>query len=94
MSLGSAARDAHANVHRQLTAAKSRLRAQKTYVAFYVGSDDRRFAAENEQLDRELSRARVPHVFRVLTGGHSQRLWQDRAPAWLRLALANLAPAG
>jgi enterochelin esterase-like enzyme len=94
ISLGSASRDARADVHEQLAAAGSRLRAQKTYIAFYVGRSDRRFAAENEQLDRELTRARVPHVFRVFPGGHSQQLWQARAPAWLRLALEHLAPTG
>jgi putative tributyrin esterase len=94
VSLGSPSRDAAADVHEQLAAAMTRLRAQRTYIAFYVGRSDRRFVAENEQLDRELTHGRVPHVFRLFPGGHDQQLWQARADAWLRLALQHLAPAG
>jgi len=93
ISLGSPDRAARANVHEQLAAVRPRLRTHETYIAFYVGRSDRRFAAENEQLSRELSSARIPHLFRIYPGGHDQRLWQSHAPAWLRLALAHLAPA-
>jgi S-formylglutathione hydrolase FrmB len=81
------------DVHRQLEATRSRLRRLPTYIAFYVGSGDSRFAAENEQLNQELARARIPHVFRFYPGGHGQGLWGKYAEAWLSLALANLAPA-
>jgi enterochelin esterase-like enzyme len=93
LSLGSKAGDATANVHRQLLAAKPRLAALPTFIAFYVGRDDDRFAAENEQLDRQLSRASISHLFRVYPGGHEQVLWTREARSWLRLALAHLAPA-
>jgi enterochelin esterase-like enzyme len=93
LSLGSADRDAKADVHEQLTAVRGQLRSLPTFIAFYVGRDDWRFAAENEQLNRELTAAGVPHVFRLYAGGHDQRLWQRYAPAWLALALAHLAPA-
>ena len=93
LSLGSADRDAKADVHEQLAAERSRLRALSTFIAFYVGRSDWRFAAENRQLDQELRAAGVRHVFRVYAGGHDQRLWQRHAPAWLALALAHLAPA-
>ena len=50
-----------------------------------------RFRDENLQLDRELSSAGVPHVFRVYPGGHEQAVWTKYAPAWLSLALDHLA---
>jgi enterochelin esterase-like enzyme len=81
------------NVHRQLQAKRARLLRLPTYIAFYVGSGDSRFAAENEQLNQELARAGIPHVFRFYPGGHGQALWGKYAGAWLSLALANLAPA-
>jgi len=81
------------DVHRQLLATRAELLRLHTTVAFYVGNGDSRFLAENRQLNLELSRARIPHVFRVYPGGHEQRLWQRYAQAWLSLALAHLAPA-
>jgi len=54
----------------------SRLKALPTFIAFYVGRDDWRFSAENEQLNQELSRAGVPHVFRlgmVVSGAQAVR---------------------
>jgi enterochelin esterase-like enzyme len=93
LDLGSAAKNSRADVHKQVQAAATRLKQLPTYIAFYVGRDDWRFSAENEQLNQELTRAGIPHVFRVYAGGHDQRLWQRYAPAWLSLALAHLAPA-
>jgi len=81
------------DVHRQLQATRARLLRLPTFIAFYVGSGDSRFAAENEQLNQELARARTPHVFRFYPGGHGQALWGRHASAWLSLALARLAPA-
>ena len=52
LSLGSAARDAAADVHEQLVHVKSRLARLPTFIAFYVGRGDSRFAAENRRLDR------------------------------------------
>ncbi len=94
LGLGSAARDAMADVHEQLAWARPRLAVLPTYIAFYVGRRDARFVAENEQLDRELSRASIRHLFRVYPGGHEQALWTREARRWLGLALAHLAPAG
>jgi len=93
LDLGSAAANAQANVHRQLQAHRTQLKALQTFIAFYVGRDDTRFAAENRQLNLELSRAGIPHVFRVYAGGHDQRLWQRYAAPWLTLALNHLSPA-
>jgi S-formylglutathione hydrolase FrmB len=61
------------------------------FIGFYVGSGDQRFRAENQQLDRELRVARVPHTFDVYPGAHMTSLWQRHATAWLRLALNRLA---
>ena len=91
--LGSASRNASANVHRQFEALHASLRQRPLYVAFYVGRSDPLFVAENEQLNQELSSAEVPHVFRLYPGGHTQGLWSARATAWLRLALNHLAAA-
>ena len=82
------------DVHRQLQAERSTLKRLPTFIAFYVGAGDWRFAAENRQLNAELTGAGVQHLFRVYSGGHEQSLWQRHAPAWLGLALAHLAAAG
>jgi enterochelin esterase-like enzyme len=63
-----------------------------TFFAFYVGSEDQRFRTENEQLDRELRAAGVPHVFRIYPGAHEESVWRSHARQWLALALDHLAP--
>ncbi|HEY5059646.1 MAG TPA: alpha/beta hydrolase-fold protein [Gaiellaceae bacterium] len=93
LDLGSEAKNSSADVHKQAEAAAARLKQLPTFIAFYVGRADWRFSAENEQLNQELTRAGIPHVFRLYAGGHDQRLWQRYAPEWLSLALAHLAPA-
>lgn len=67
------------------------LRNTSTFFAFYVGRDDGRFLAENEQANRELAVAHVPHVFEVYAGAHETQLWQAHATSWLRLAVRHLA---
>jgi enterochelin esterase-like enzyme len=57
---------------------------------FYVGDRDSRFLPENRQLDAELRRAGVPHLFRVYRGSHSNAVWDAHEEAWLRAALARL----
>lgn len=93
LSLGSPSKNARADVHEQIADERSELKSQPTFIAFYVGRGDTRFAAENRQLDRELTSAGIPHIFRVYAGGHTQRLWEAHAQAWLALALAHLAVA-
>ena len=59
-----------------------------TWFGFYVGTDDSRFRAENEQIYTRLRAARVPHVvFRLYQGGHDWSLWQRHAVDWVRAAL-------
>jgi enterochelin esterase-like enzyme len=93
LDLGSKLANARADVHRQLQANRARLKVLPTLIAFYVGRDDPLFVAENRQLNLELSRAGIPHVFRVYAGGHDQSLWQRYAAPWLTLALNHLSPA-
>ena len=95
LDLGSAAKNAAANVHRQFTKIEARLDALPLYIAFYIGRQDQTgsFVAENEQLNHELSAAGVAHDFRLDPGGHQQSLWSAEATQWLNLALNHLAPA-
>jgi S-formylglutathione hydrolase FrmB len=59
-----------------------------TYYGFYVGTDDARFRRENEQVDRELRAAKLPHVtFRLYSGSHSWSLWTRHAVGWVGGAL-------
>jgi enterochelin esterase-like enzyme len=81
------------DVHQQLLATRDRLRRLHTTIDFYVGDGDSRFLAENKQLNLELASSRVPHVFRIYSGGHEQQLWQRYATHWLSMAVARLAPA-
>jgi enterochelin esterase-like enzyme len=92
LSVGSAADNARASAHALLPSVHAALRAEPTFIGFYVGAGDTRFARENAVLDRELTAARIPHVYRVYPGGHVQSLWQAHAPYWLGLALARLQP--
>jgi enterochelin esterase-like enzyme len=71
----------------------AKLRTKRTLFAFYVGRSDTRFRDENVQLARELTAAKVPHVFALYPGGHQTSLWEAHATAWLELALNRLAPA-
>jgi S-formylglutathione hydrolase FrmB len=94
LDLGSKARNAAANVHRQLTKLEGALDQDPLYIAFYIGKNDSytQFVAENEEFNQELSAAGIAHVFRLYPGGHSQSLWAAEAPAWLALALNHLQP--
>jgi S-formylglutathione hydrolase FrmB len=93
LDLGSQEGNDRADVHAEVPRLRAKLIALPALIAFYVGKDDARFAAENQQLNQELSRAGVRHVFRRYSGGHDQRLWGSHAPAWLSLALQRLSQA-
>ncbi len=93
LDLGTQADNDRANVRAQARAIRARLRSQPTLIAFYVGRRDTRFAAENRQLNHDLSRDGIPHIFRLYAGGHDQRLWGRHAPAWISLVLSHLATA-
>jgi enterochelin esterase-like enzyme len=93
LDLGSRSANAHASAHAYVPTLRQTLARRPTLIAFYVGRDDDRFRDENERLDRELSDAGVPHVFRLYPGGHDQGVWAKHAPEWLALALNHLTPA-
>jgi enterochelin esterase-like enzyme len=93
LELGSAGKDAKADVHRQVEAERRRLRSLPLFIAFYVGRSDTRFAQANLGLHRQLEREHLAHVFRLYRGGHSQSLWQTHAEQWLGLALSHLGAA-
>jgi S-formylglutathione hydrolase FrmB len=93
LDLGSVAKNARASAHSFIGGLSRSFARNPTFLAFYVGTDDGRFRAENEQLDRELMAAHVLHLFRIYPGAHVQSLWMQHAPAWLGLALDHLAAA-
>jgi putative tributyrin esterase len=86
--LATAARN---NVHTLIGRFRAYQQRHGTLFAFYVGRGDGRFRAENEQLDRELDAAGVPHIFQLYPGAHGADVWRRHAVAWLRLALLRLA---
>jgi enterochelin esterase-like enzyme len=93
LDLGSSSANALASGHALVARLKADERQRATFLAFYVGSDDARFRAENEQFDAELRAAGIPHVFRIYPGGHASAVWSAHASEWLGLALAHLQPA-
>lgn len=93
LDLGSTAANRRASAHSFVRSLRQTFAKRPTFFAFYVGDQDSRFLAENLELHRELTAARVPHVFELYGGGHSQSLWLRHATPWLRLALDHLAPA-
>jgi S-formylglutathione hydrolase FrmB len=81
-----------ANVHGLVARFAAFQRRHPTYLAFYVGSGDARFRAENEAIDRELTATHAVHRFELVPGGHERAVWSAHAVAWLRLGLVRLAP--
>ena len=93
LDLGSPAANAAARVHALVRTLTTQFRRYPTFLAFYVGRQDARFAEDNRELDTELTRAGVSHVFAAYPGGHSTALWKAHAYAWLAMALRHLHPA-
>jgi S-formylglutathione hydrolase FrmB len=93
LHLGSAVRHARVNAHAFVATLKRDRARRPTFFAFYVGKGDRRFRAENVQLDHELAEAKVPHVFALYPGAHEGSVWSAHARTWLRLAADHLAAA-
>jgi len=91
LDLGSAQANAKASAHSYVGTLRRGFAHHRTFFAFYVGQGDARFRAENRRFDRELTAARVPHLFRVYPGGHEQSVWSAHAQAWLALAVDHLA---
>lgn len=68
------------------------LRAHHTFVWFYTGSQDS-LRAQNVAFAHALARARVPHRFTILRGGHDWALWRDQAANALLAAARHLGHA-
>ncbi len=90
LDVGSPQANAHASAHTFVPKLRRAFVQDPTFFAFYVGSGDKRFRAENELLDRELTMARVPHLFEIYPGSHEQSFWSAHAVLWLKLALEHL----
>ena len=95
LDLGSKEANDWASAHTLL----GRLRAfvgangQNGYAAFYVGTNDSVFRAENEQFFREIGAAGIKDVtFRLYSGAHNWSLWSRYAVSWLSAGLAEAAP--
>jgi S-formylglutathione hydrolase FrmB len=91
LDLGSSRANARASAHAFVAGLRRAFARRPTYFAFYVGHADGRFRDENIQFDRELSAARVPHLFRVYPGGHALTVWDAHARSWLAVAVDHLA---
>src|SRR5205823_12835063 len=91
LDLGSPSANANASAHAFVGKLRRGFARRPTFFAFYVGRGDARFRAENRLFHRELTTARVPHVFRIYAGGHEQAVWTAHAKAWLAGPVDHLA---
>lgn len=92
LDVGSQAEDDYASVHSLVAMLKRRFQRYPTFLGFYVGKGDPTFVADNARLHRELSTARISHLFELYPGRHTTSLWQAHAVRWLALALDHLHP--
>ena len=90
LDVGSQEEDDYASVHNLVTTLKKRFQRYPTFLGFYVGKSDPTFVADNTRLHRELTAARISHLFELYAGGHTTSLWQAHAARWLTLALDHL----
>ena len=94
LDLGSAEANDWASAHTLLPRLKRFLDGYggKGYFAFYVGTNDNLFRAENEQFYAEIRKAGINRVvFRLYDGAHGWSLWSQHAAAWLGNGLAAAA---
>jgi enterochelin esterase-like enzyme len=90
LDVGSKADNDDASVHVLVGGLEAKLRRYPTFLGFYVGRSDPTFVPDNRRLHRELTAARISHLFELYAGGHTNALWQARAVRWLTLALMHL----
>src|SRR5262249_32368280 len=93
LDVGSKADNDDASVHKLVARLPAQFRRYPTLLGFYVGKNDPTFVSDNMRLDRELSKARVSHVFELYPGGHTSVWWQSHAVQWRQLALGRLHAA-
>jgi putative tributyrin esterase len=92
LDVGSPTENAAASAHTYVPLLPGWFRRwQPTYLGFYVGAADWRFAPENRRLDRELGAAGIAHHFAVYRGGHTSAVWARHQSSWIRRALRELA---
>ncbi len=94
IDLGSTTANAWANAHTLIPRLRQFLTAPggHGYFAFYVGTNDSLFRAENEQLYKAIRAANITSVvFRLYNGAHGWSLWSEHAEAWLTSGLAAAA---
>ncbi len=94
LDLGSKVANDWANAHKLIPKLRQLLTLSggHGYFAFYVGTNDSLFRAENEQLYREIRAAGIRRVvFHLYTGGHGWSLWSEHAETWLLNGLAAAA---
>lgn len=93
LDLGTSDANERADVHKQISSVKRFLASSKqTYLAFYVGTNDARFRAENLEFYSELRRAGLSQiVFHLYPGGHDWALWTRHSVPWLSRALSVAA---
>jgi enterochelin esterase-like enzyme len=75
-----------------LSTVAARLRADRTFVWMYSGSDDK-LRPQNALFAAELSRDDVPHRFFTVRGGHNWALWRGQAALALIAASRHLGHA-
>lgn len=65
-----------------------------TFFGFYIGTRDpyTNFIADNKRLDRELTAAGIPHVFKLYPGAHDGTFWRMHQDQWLDTAVDRLDP--
>jgi enterochelin esterase-like enzyme len=75
----------------QLPRVAPALRRTHTYVWFYVGAaDGKRTVRENATFATALTRAKIPHWFAVVGGGHTWAVWRAEGMSALLAAAAHL----
>jgi enterochelin esterase-like enzyme len=73
----------------QLAKAAGALRAEHTFVWLYSGTSDH-FLAQNRAFAAALAKARIPHRFFAVRGGHNWALWRGNASLALLAASEHL----
>ena len=95
LDLGSVEANADASAHASVPSLKRRFAPYgATFFGFYIGTKDpyTNFIADNKRLDRELTAAGIPHVFRLYPGAHDGTFWRMHQDQWLDGAVDRLDP--
>ena len=93
MDMGSKAANDWANAHTLAPKLKAFFKDYpypKTHYGFYVGTSDPHFVAENRQFDKELTAARIKHLYAECSGAHTESFWRAHEDEWVTAALRFL----